>query len=137
MAAADVSDPRPGGQLGLDAVQGRDPRAGQVVQVPRPEEPLAATQDMLVMRPPREPLAAAEPLGDLVRGVHRAQRDLERADHARRARLIGERHRMLIRQREPPAAVVAQVPACRLSAQPFADVTLRGASARGQLRWRD
>ena len=137
VAAADVSDPRPGGELGLHAVQGRDPRAGEVVQVPRPEEPLAAMQDMLIMLPPREPVAAAEPLGDLVRGVHRAQRDLERADHARGACLIGERHRMLIWQREPPAAVVGQVPARRLSAQPFADVTLRGARARGQLRRRD
>ena len=137
VAAADVGHPRPGGELAVNAVEGRDQRAGQVVQVPRPEEPLAPMKDMLVMRPPREPAAAAEALGDRVRGVHRAQRDLERADHARRACLIGERHRMLIWQREPPLAVIGHIPARRLSAQPFADVTLRGASARGQLRRRD
>jgi hypothetical protein len=86
---------------------------------------------------PGEPIARPEAFGDLVRGVHRTQSDLERADHASGACLVGERHRMLVGQRELPVAVIGQVPARRLSAQPFADVTLRGASACGQLRRRD
>ena len=88
---------------------------------------------MWVLGAPREPAAGAEPLGDRVRGVHRSQGDLERADDAGRAGLVGERDGVLVRQGEPPVALVGDVPAGGLGAQPLADVALRGAGACREL----
>ena len=81
---------------------------------------------------PREPTAGPESLSDRVRGVHRPDGDLERADHARRAGLIGERDGVLVGQGEPAGAVVGHIPAGRLVAQPLAHVPLRGPGAGGQ-----
>ena len=124
----------PATQLLLDPVEGRDPRAGQVVQVPGPEEPLAAAQHVRVLGAPREAVAGAEPLGDRVRGVHRSEGDLERPDDAGRAGLVGERHGVLVRQGEPAVPLVGHVPTGGLGAQPLADVALRGAGARREFR---
>ena len=134
VAAADVGDVRAGGELGLDAVEGRDPGAGQVVEVAGPEEPFAAAEHVLVVGAPGEPVAGAEPLGDRVGGVHRADGDLERADHAGRAGLVGERDGVLVGQREPAVAVVGDVAAGRLRAQPLAHVPLGRAGARRPAR---
>ena len=134
MPAADVGDVRAGGELGFDTVERGDPGAGQVVEVAGPEEPFAAAEDVLVVVAPREPAAGPEPLGDRVGGVDRADGDLERADHAGRAGLIGERDGVLVGQQEPAGAVVEQVAACRLGARPLAHVPLGGAGAAGQFR---
>ena len=141
MTATDVGDPSAPRQLGFDAVERRDPCTGEMVEVAGTEEPLAAAEHVLVVRAPREPVAGAEPFGDRVGRVHRTDRDLERADHAGRAGLVRERHRVLVGQREEAVAVagtvVRHVAACRLRAQPLAHVPLRGAGTRGQLGRRE
>src|SRR5438132_8006801 len=137
MPATDVGDHGTRGKLGLDAVESRDPGAGQVVDVARSEEPLAAAQDMLVMGTPGEPVAGSEPLRDRVSGVHGSDGDLESADYAGRARLIGKWRGVFVGQREQSVAValtvIGHVSACRLSAQPLSDVSLDRARARRQL----
>ena len=83
---------------------------------------------------PREAVAGAEPFGDGVGGIDRSESDLERADHAGRAGLVGERYGVLVGQGEPAGAVVVEVAAGRLGAEPLAHIPLGGAGAGGQLR---
>ena len=96
--AADVGDVCAGGELGLDTIERGDPGTGKVVEVAGPEEPFAAAEDVPVMVAPREPVAGPESLRDGVRGVDRSEGDLEGADDARRAGLIGERDGVLVGQ---------------------------------------
>ena len=103
MTATDVGDPGARRQLGLDAVEGGDPCTGEMVEVAGSEEPLAAAENVAVVRSPSEPVAGAEPLGDGVGRIHRTDRDLERADHAGGAGLVGEWHGVLVGQRERPS----------------------------------
>ena len=56
----DVGDPGAGCELGLDAVEGRDPCAGQVVDIAGAEEPLATAEDVLIMSAPGEPVTGSE-----------------------------------------------------------------------------
>jgi hypothetical protein len=92
---------------------------------------------MLVVVAPRVAAAGAEPFGDRVGGVDRSESNLERADHAGRAGLVGQRDGVLVRQAEPAGAVVVEVAAGRLGAGPLTHVTLDGAGAGGQFRRAD
>ena len=67
--------------------------------VPRPEEALAAVVDVVHVLVPTDSLAAACRLEDPGRVDHRAQRDLEEPGQVRGAVRIGERDRLLRRQR--------------------------------------
>lgn len=65
----------------------------------------------------------------------RAERYLEAPADERRAGLVGERRGLLCGERVAAAdRVVVDVAACRLSAEPFAHVALRGPGPLGQLR---
>ena len=89
---------------------------------------------MAVVGAPGEPGPGPEPLRDRVRGVDRADRDLEGTDHAGRAGLIGERDGVLVGQQEPAGTVVGQVAAGRLGARPLPHVPLGCPGAAGQFR---
>ena len=133
MAAADVGDERPRLQLADDTVQRGQPSRDQAGVVARAEEPLAAVENVGHVLVPAQPGSGAGRLDD-PRGVeHRAQRDLEEAGQVGRAVRVGERDRLLGRQRVPAAGrVVLDVAARGLGVQPLADVTLGGAGAVGQ-----
>ncbi len=60
MAAPDVGDQRSRLQAILDAVEGGDPRGGQVGHVARPEEPLGAHEQIVVVLVPADPAARPE-----------------------------------------------------------------------------
>ena len=103
MAAADVGDARAALQLRLDAVERRDPGADQVAEVARAKEALGAVEQDRILVAPVEPAAGAEGLRDARLGLHRRGDHLERAGEKGRARLVGERRRLLGRQRVAPA----------------------------------
>src|SRR2546423_5177018 len=109
MSATDVRDAPSRVQGGLDAIQRWDPCAGEVVEVAGPEESLAAAEDVLVMGPPGKPGAGPESLGDRVGGIHRSEGDFEGANHACRARLVGEWRGVLIGQGKSAFAVIGDV----------------------------
>jgi hypothetical protein len=85
VAAADVGDPRPRLELGLDPVQGRDPGLDQVGPVAWREEHLAAVEDLGVLLVPADPGAGAEGLGDARLALEAGQGELERAGQVHRA----------------------------------------------------
>ena len=89
------------------------------------------------MRAPGEPGAGAEPFGDRVGGVDGADGDLESADHAGRAGLVGQGHGVLVGEREQTVTVIGHVAAGGLGAQPLPDVALRRARARRQVGGRE
>jgi hypothetical protein len=59
VAAADVGDPPPGLEPGLDPVKGRDPGLDQVGPVAGGEEHLAAVEDLGVLLVPADPGAGS------------------------------------------------------------------------------
>ena len=131
VAAAEVGDRGAALELGLDAVQRRDPLGQQVHQVPRPEEPLAAGEDVLVVLAPAVPGPGAERLLDVVLGLERAEGELEGAGQEHRAGRVGQRERLLGRHRVRRAAgVVLDVAAGGLAAQPLVDVPRVGVGGR-------
>src|SRR5215211_1668153 len=79
VAAADVGHPRARLELGLDAIQGRDPGRDQVGPVAGGEEHLAAVEDLGVRLVPADPGAGAEGFGDAWLGLEAGQGELERA----------------------------------------------------------
>jgi hypothetical protein len=134
MAAADVGDPRPRLEPGLDAIQGRDPRLDQVGPVAGGEEHLAAVKDLGVLLVPADPGAGAEGLGDTRLGPEAGQGELERAGQVHRAGRVGQREGLLLGEAEPPTGrVVGQVAGGGLSGQPLVHVPLGGAGPLGQL----
>ena len=138
VAAADVGDARAALELGDDAVERRQPRADEVRVVAGPEEALAAVVDVVHVLVPADAVAAAHRLLDPRRVDHRAERDLEEAGQVRRAVLVGQRDRLLGRERVAPALrVVLDVAARRLRVQPLAHVALGRAGARGQVGGRE
>ena len=138
VAAADVGDARAGPQPRLHAVEGRDPRLDQVAEIRRAEEPLDAVEERVVVLVPADALAGAERLGELVDDPAGGDRGLERADEERRAVLVGERHRLLGRQRvQARFGVVGDVARRGLRVQPLADVALGGPGLRGKTRGRE
>ena len=89
----------PRSSLADDAVERGQPRADEVRGVAGPEEALAAVVDVVDVLVPADAVAAAHGLLDPRRVDHRAERDLEEAGQERRAVLVGERDRLLGRQR--------------------------------------
>jgi hypothetical protein len=87
----------------------------------------------LVVLAPADALARAERLDQPVGRLHGRRRQLERADQADRAGLVGQHHGLLGGQDVPPVAEVAQEAARRLGRQPLADVTLGGVRAAREL----
>ena len=117
-----------------DAVERGQPGREEVGVVARAEEALAAVEDVVVVLVPADADAAARGLGDPRRVEHRAERDLEEAGQVRGAVRVGQRDRLLGRQRVAAAlGVVLDVAARRLRVQPLADVALGGAGAVGEL----
>ena len=134
VAAADVGHPAAGGQLLRHAVQRRDPAGGEVGDVTRPEEHLAAGEHVLVVLVPAHPGAGPERVGDLRLGPQRAQREQERARQVQRPVRVGQREGLLFGQREPPGGgIAADVAARRLPAQPLRDVPRVGSGPPRQL----
>ena len=134
MTAADVGDPRARMQLRLDALERRDPGAHQVRVVARPEEPLGALEQAVMVLVPADALAAAERLADLRPVVHGRRDELEGSGERRRAVVLRQHERVLRRQRVATGlAVVADVPARRLRVQPLADVPLGRCGRVGEL----
>ena len=137
MAAAEVGHPRTALQLGLHAVECRDPLGEQVHEVAGPEEPLAAGEDVLVVLVPAVAGAGPEGVLDLGERLQRAQRQLERARQEDRAGGVGQREGLLRCHRVRPAAgVVLDVAAGGLPAQPLVDVARVGARPRRRARGR-
>jgi hypothetical protein len=93
--------------------------------------------DVVHVLVPAEAIAAAGRLDDLGRVDYGAERHLKEPGQVGRAVRIGERDRLLRRQRVAAAVgVVRDVAARRLGVQPFANVALGGAGALGQLSGR-
>ena len=139
VAAAEVGDGGAALELGLDAVQRRDPLGQQVHQVPRAEEPLAAGEDVLVVLAPAVPGPGAERLLDVVLRLEGAERELVGARQEHRAGRVGQGERLLGRHRvRRGGGVVLDVAAGRLAAQPLVDVPRvgvgRGGHASGRRR---
>jgi hypothetical protein len=78
VAAAEVGHARTGLELGLDALERRDPLRDDVGDVARPEEPLGALEEVVVVFVPAEALAGAEALGDVGLILDERARELER-----------------------------------------------------------
>ena len=99
------------------AVERRDPLGDEMGLVAGAEEPFGAAEEAVVVLVPPHPFARPERLGDLLPvGVERLDQ-LERTQHVDRALLVGERHRVLVRERVPVRLrVVGQVAACGLIA---------------------
>ena len=134
MAAADVGDERAALQLVDDAVERGQPLGDQVGVVAGPEEALAALVDVVhVLVPAEARRRCGPPRRSCGESMHRAERDLEEPGQVGRAVRIGQRDRLLGRQRVAAAVgVVVDVAARRLGVQPLADVALGGAGALGQ-----
>jgi hypothetical protein len=134
VAAADVGHQRAALQLLHDAVERRQPGGEQVGVVAGSEEALAAVQHVVVVLPPAEAGAALRHVGDVRRVEHRPDGYLEETRHVRGAVLVGERDRLLRRQRVATAGrVVLHEAAGRLGVQPLAGVALGDVGATGQL----
>ena len=132
VAAAEVGDGRAALELGLDAVQRRDPLGQQVHQVPRAEEPLAAGEDVLVVLTPAVPGPGAERLLDVVLRLEGAERELVGTRQEHRAGRVGQGERLLGRHRvRRGGGVVLDVAAGRLAAQPLVDVPRVGVGRGG------
>jgi hypothetical protein len=134
MPAAHVRHLRPSLEFLFDAFQRRNPFGHQMGVVTGTEESLRSRKEARVMLVPAHAFSRSEPFGDL-RLVHeRRQDDLIRARHVDRAALVGERHRLLVRQREGSRrGIVVHVAAGGVGAQPFPDVTLRGVCALSEV----
>ena len=138
MAAADVGDDRTALKLRDDAVERGQPARDQVRVVARPEEALAALVYVVHVLVPAEAVAFAGRLDDLRRVHDRAEGDLEEPRQVGRALRIGQRERLLRRQRVAAArGLVFDVAARRLGVQPFADVSLGRSGSLGELRGRE
>jgi hypothetical protein len=121
-------------ELGLDAVQGRDPGLDQVGPVAGGEEHLAAVEDLGVLLVPADPGATAERLGDARLGLEAGQGELERPGQVGQAGRVGQGEGLLLGQAEPPAGrIVGQVAGGGLGGQPLGHVPLGGAGPLGQL----
>jgi hypothetical protein len=121
-------------QLGLDAVQGRDPLTGQVMQVARPVEALGAVEKVVVVLVPTDALAGLEGAKQLGQRAQRTHRGLETPGDEHGTVLLRHQQR-LIRAHGIAVTfgVVGDVPTCRLCPQPLADVALGGAGALREL----
>ncbi len=133
MAAADVGDGRAALQLVDDPVERRQPIGDEVRVIAGAEEALAPDVDVGVVLVPAVAGPAPRGLQDLRGVVHRPERDLEEAGQERRAVLVGQRHRLLGRQRvRARARVVRHVAAGGLRVQPLPDVGLARPGAFGE-----
>jgi len=134
VAATDVGDAGAALEFGDDAVKCGQPGADQVGVVAGPEEALAPVEDVMAVLVPADAGAAAGGVGDPRCVEHRAQGDLEEAGQVGGTVFLGQRKRLLGRQRVAAAGgVVVHVAARGLRVQPFAHVALGGAGARGEL----
>ena len=97
--AADVGDLGAGLELGLDAVERGEPRAGEVADVARAEEALGALEQARMLVAPLEALAGAKVVLDLRLAAPHRLRHLEETGNERRARVVGQRERLLGGQR--------------------------------------
>jgi hypothetical protein len=125
VAAANVGDPRPRLELGLDPVPGRDPGLDQVGPVAGREEHLAPVEDLGVLLVPADPGAGAEGLGDARLALEAGQGELERAGQVHRDGRVGEGEGLLLGEAEASAGrVVGHVAGGGLGGQPLANVPL-------------
>ena len=133
MAAADVGDGRPRGELVDQAVDGGQPLGDEVGVVPGPEEPLAAVVHVGVVVVPAHPVTVGGRGEDAVGVTDGAERDLEEAGQERRAALVGEGDDVLRRQGVGAVGgLVGDERAGRLGVEPLAGVGLGGAGRRGE-----
>ena len=117
MAAADVGHAPARFEPGLHPVEGGDPFADEVHGVAGTEEALASLVHVVHVVVPADAVAGLDRLGDARRVEHRADRDLEEAGQVGGAVLVGERDRLLRRQRVATrGGVVLDVPTGRLIA---------------------
>ena len=134
VAAADVGDAGARPQLGLDALERRDPVLQQVRAVGEPEHRVRPVEQIVMVLVPAETVAAAEAVGHVVLRVDHRARGLEHAALVHRAGLVGQHGGVLDRQRVGARlGVVVDVAAGRLGREPLADVALVRPGALGQL----
>jgi hypothetical protein len=127
----------PRSELPLDTFERRDPRVHEERAVPGAEESLCPLEESDVVLVPADALPALEALDERRDDAERGRHADEPADHAVRARVIGERDRLFGRQMITPARrVVGDVLGRGLRGAPLADVALRGAGLLRQLRGR-
>ena len=134
VAAADVGDARPGLQLRLDAVEGRDPLGDEVGVVAGTEERLAADEHVVVVLVPPHARAGAVDLGDARLGPQRPEREDERAGQVDGPVGVGQGEGLLLGHGEGPGRrLVLDVATRGLPGEPLADVARRRAGPLGEL----
>jgi len=136
VATADVRHARPRPQLLNDAVERREPTAYQVLAVAGAEEDLGSGKETVVVFVPEQALAAPERLDQAVLVSEERRQDVVRTQQIELALLVGERGRLLWRERVPPArrVYITQPPAAWLPSHSRTirgSVPLRSASSPG------
>ena len=133
MAAADIGDACAAGRACRRRRRGRAAILHQVRVIAGCEEPLTADVYIGAVLVPADPVAGARGVDDAVGVDDRAVQDLEQPAHERGAGLVGQRDRVLRRQRVASGAgVVIDERPGRLGVEPFAGVVLVGAGALGE-----
>ena len=131
VTAADVGHPAALLELGLDALERRDPRRDEVDGVPRPEEPLGPFEQPGIVLVPAHALAGPEGVGDPRLRLHGGLRQHERAGQVG----VEEGDGLLFGEGELLAgALVGDVASGGHRREPFANVPLVGTRALRQVR---
>ena len=134
VAAPDVGHPTALLELGLGAVEGRDPLRHQMGEVAGPEELLAAAEDLLVVLVPADTGPGAVGLLHAWHGGERAEGQLERAGQEQWSVGVGESERLLLGHRVAVVVgVVLDVAAGGLAPEPLGHVAGVGAGPLGEL----
>ena len=122
-AAADIGHLRAGLQPLLDAVERRNPRLHDIVDIARTEERASGAEQAAGMIAPPHAGAFAKALLDLALGLDHRGGEFERAGQIDRAVAIDEHHALLGVQAEVAACrVVIDIAVRGLRQRPFADI---------------
>src|SRR5271155_2611865 len=133
-AAPHVGDFHARFQFRLRVAERGDPLSDQMRAVVRTEKALRTGEELMVVLVPSDTFAGAKSLRDFRLVLEAGAEQLEKAGEKNGTLLVGERHRLLRRQRELRGRrVVADESSSRLSRKPFADVSLRCIGFRGEL----
>src|SRR5271169_33136 len=106
LAAPNVGDTRPGLELCLNAVQGKNPRTDKVCCIARPEELFAAMKHIFIMLIPTHPRAGSEGLGNPGNCGQRAEGQLEGSRKVSRTVFVRQRKCLLFAQTELASLLV-------------------------------
>src|SRR5579864_1888540 len=106
LAAPHIGDARPGLELCLNAVQGRNPRTDKVCSIAWPEEFLAAMKHIFIMLIPTRACTGSEGLGNSGNSGQRAESQLEGSRKVSRTVFVCQRKCLLFAQTELASLLV-------------------------------